>query len=456
MKKTICFALALAVLLGMMSGCTMESAENLYQLPKLPAAYDQLQEALQTVLDQGAEYVAPSSGMSRQPVQMADLDGDGTQEAVALFRVSEEERPIRAYIFKELDGAYRTIGLIQEEGMSVESLSFVDMDGTGQQEILLGLSVGQGALKILALYSMTSGDPVCVLKSRYSTFACYDLDADGTQEVLLAKYDATEKTGQVECYRYRPQGMGNPVTVALSGPIAGVVRLSTGHLLNEVPALFVTSSLEEGGTVTDILACRYGQMMSLTPPKETEPEEEPGLAEEKMGGLVLPDDLIHGTDLNKDGVFDLPRYRSLGGTGEENYQVIDWYNYDLEGEATLALTTYHSVTAGWYLEIPPQWDDGNLGIRRSEAQKDGSTRGLTFFHRESGGETDLLTVYLLSGSGRNKVAERPGRFIVYEMAESILAAELGTQVPEKLAITWEEVLERMHLIETDWLTGEAG
>ena len=266
----------------------------------------------------------------------------------------------------------------------------------------------------------------------------------------MAQYDSAAQTARVECYPYRAQGMAASASVELSGPVTGITRLRTGSLLNEVPELFVTSALEEGGSVTDLLACRYGRMANLTPPREVELD---GETQTVMGGLVLQDDLVGATDLDGDGVYDLPRYRSLGGTGDENYQVIDWYNYDLEGNATLALTTYHSVISGWYFEIPEQWDDGALGIRRSELPEGGTTRGLTFFHRDAAGDTDLMTVYLLSGVSRNRVAEKPGRFIVYEMPESILAAELGTNVPESYAITWEEVLERMHLVKTDWLTG---
>ena len=445
MKRTICLILCCALLLGTLSGCTAASTDYLYQLPKLPAAYDQLQAALQTVLDQGAEFSNPISGLSRQPVQMADLDGDGVQEAVAIFRV-EEEQPLRIYVFKEMDGAYRTVGLIQEEGESVEMLSFVDLDGSGKQAIILGLQAAEGTLKIFSVYSLGSGEPVCLLKSGYTEYACYDLDADGKQEVLLANYDATSQVGTVSCYHYKKGGMEITSSVTLSSPITDISRITVGSLLNEVPALFVTSSVETGGTVTDILACQYGQMVSLTPAPSGE----------TLGGIPMEDGLLRETDLNEDGIMEVPRYRSLLSTDDENYRVIDWYSYDLEGEAHLVETTYHNIPIGWYFVIPERWDDGNLGIRRVTSASGSVSTGITFFYRDGNEEIDLLTVYLLSGTGRNKAALVSGRFIIYELAESILAGELANDVPDSLAITHDEVLERAKLIKTDWLTGSVG
>ena len=45
----------------------------------------------------GAEYAPPQAGSNLPQVQMVDLDGDGTDEALAFFRVSSEERPLRIY-----------------------------------------------------------------------------------------------------------------------------------------------------------------------------------------------------------------------------------------------------------------------------------------------------------------------------------------------------------------------
>ena len=94
-----------AALLLMMSlslvlaGCAMPKLtldpEELYALPELPARYTTLNQQLNAIQESSAEYAAPVSGSNIQPVQMVDLDGDGREEALAFFRQSDGEKPLK-------------------------------------------------------------------------------------------------------------------------------------------------------------------------------------------------------------------------------------------------------------------------------------------------------------------------------------------------------------------------
>lgn len=68
----------------LLTGCLFNSrVEDLYCLPQLPEEYTELKNKIDDILSDGAEYDAPLSGGNVQPVQLVDLDGDGTEEAVA-------------------------------------------------------------------------------------------------------------------------------------------------------------------------------------------------------------------------------------------------------------------------------------------------------------------------------------------------------------------------------------
>ena len=74
MKMLKIVSLLLAVLI--LSGCGMRTVHELYQLPKRSEEYNNLQSAIDSVMN-GLEYCAPLFGQHLQTVQMADLDGDG-------------------------------------------------------------------------------------------------------------------------------------------------------------------------------------------------------------------------------------------------------------------------------------------------------------------------------------------------------------------------------------------
>ena len=90
MKRLILLLMLLGTM--MLSGCNLPEPtldpEDLYRLPTLPAKYTELNLRLNEILEQGAEYAAPSSGAIIQPVEMVDFDGDGSEEALAFFRNS--------------------------------------------------------------------------------------------------------------------------------------------------------------------------------------------------------------------------------------------------------------------------------------------------------------------------------------------------------------------------------
>ena len=81
-----------------LTGCVGQQADELYALPKQPDEYYELQNAIDQVLVSDAAYSGPLSGSNQQAVQLADLDGDGQDEAIVFIKAGGE-KPLKAYIF---------------------------------------------------------------------------------------------------------------------------------------------------------------------------------------------------------------------------------------------------------------------------------------------------------------------------------------------------------------------
>ena len=155
-QRGIRAALGLLLLLSASSCGFTFSPEELYSLPQLPAEYTELNNCLNQVLESGAEYAAPVSGSNIQPVQLEDLDGDGAQEAVAFFRNSAEEKPLKIYIFTPRNDTYEQAAVIEGTGTSIYSIAYEDLDQDGQKELLVGWRVNTD-MQALSVYSLRSG-----------------------------------------------------------------------------------------------------------------------------------------------------------------------------------------------------------------------------------------------------------------------------------------------------------
>ena len=98
----------------LLSGCMFTTPEtSLYRLPKLAGEYESLESQIDALLTNGAEYAAPTSGSNLQSVQMIDLDGDGSEEAVAFFRRASDKKPMKIYIFKADGDSYERYAVIE-------------------------------------------------------------------------------------------------------------------------------------------------------------------------------------------------------------------------------------------------------------------------------------------------------------------------------------------------------
>lgn len=97
LKRYICLVGLLALLAAALTGCGFsdDSVEELFTLPRMAEEYTGLTQELEALITQGYEYASPTGGRNIQSVQMADLDGDGQQEALAFFRMSSDEKPLK-------------------------------------------------------------------------------------------------------------------------------------------------------------------------------------------------------------------------------------------------------------------------------------------------------------------------------------------------------------------------
>ena len=169
MARKILGLLALLIGLTGLSGCVFSSVEDMYALPKSSEAYVNLQAKINT--EKGsAEYIAPLSGENRQTIQLVDVDGDGTQEAVAFFRDAQADAPLRIVFFRQdEDGEYQPWARIEGVGTEIESIDYLELCEPQGCEILVSWQVN-GSVRELVGYTVKDGQPVEILRTGYNSY----------------------------------------------------------------------------------------------------------------------------------------------------------------------------------------------------------------------------------------------------------------------------------------------
>lgn len=451
MKQNRRIWLLLTMLLGMLmlSGCSMPKLtldpEDLYSLPTLPAKYTELNTQINAILESGAEYATPASGANIQPVQLVDLDGDGREEALAFFRKSEDEKPLKIYVFTADGDTYRQTNLIEGTGIGFYSIAYEDLDADGRLELAVGWRATVEH-QVLEVYALHDAGTEALIQADYIKYTTLDLDQDGKRELVVIHADE-EGEGVAEYYNWQEDGgLVNRSSARVSATMAELSqqgKVTRGWLQDGIPALFVTGVTDTSRAITDILAVRNGELTNIVL------SESSGVSGEIAAFLGL-----YPVDLNNDGYTEVPSPEELFSLTEDgiSYERTDWYQYSLDGKRTVILRTYHNQEDGWYMRLPEEWVD-RIWVGRSETAEESA---VIFSVLQGDAEPEpFLKITAITGSSRENRAVRGGRFLLSRQDETIYTAELlAANEAWNYGVTPDEVRAAFSLITAEWSAGD--
>ncbi len=441
-QKSIRILLGALACMFVCSGCVPQTAEGMYALPRQSDEYYQLQSAIDGVMGNDASYAGPLTGANQQAVQLADLDGDGSDEALAFIKTNGK-KPLKVYIFDESsEGSYENTAVIEGDGSAFDAVEYVQVDDRPGMEILVGRRLSDQILQSLSAYSYESGVLTELMNANYTEYIAADLDSDDCREVFVLRLEG-ETDGVAELYRHSQGKLVREQECALSEGAKQVKRMIAGHVSSDLPAVFVASSYGEDSIVTDIFAYRDGRFCNIAAD-----------AQSGLNAQTVRNYNVYASDLDSDGLIELPAPVALPSANaqEETHWVIDWYNLRPDGKKQVKLTTYHNYQSGWYLELPNGWRDRLTVSHHTEAS---GLRGEVFSQWNGRFTTpdEIFTLYALSGEDRLQQAQSDGRFLLAEKGETAYAAKLGSGDLAN-TLTQEQLRAMFHFIQVDWNSGE--
>ena len=446
MKKKLANLIKLALvssLIVLLAGCFTMTTEELYSMPQLPEEYQDLQMLIDGLFAEGAEYSAPATGSNRSAVQLQDINHDGSDEAVAFLNFPGEESPLKIYIFSRVGNDYVPSAVLEGEGTSIDSVDYVDMDGDGVDEIIVGWQLGSG-ISMLYAYSVKDFQVVPLISTDYSEYTvCRMNTANENRSIMVFRLPALDATGQVEVYSLNRGGEIVSAASALSSGVESISRIRSGRLLDDEFAVYVESTLTTGALATDIFVYSDMELRNIVLDSDT------GVSDSTVRTYN-----IYSRDLNGDGVLEVPSPVPIAYQNEQvAYWLVDWYAYRASSVKSLMMTTYHNLSDGWYLEIPEEWHD-NITVHREDASS--GERAIVFsrYNTREGAWIDFLAIYAITGDNRMERAATDGRILLDTSDSTAFAAKIldtgtgGYQVKAGL------IQNNFHIIYAEWMIGE--
>lgn len=425
--------------LTVLSGCSLTETEELYSLPQPSKEYLQLQKLIDTEIASGCEYAAPTAGSQRQSVQLTDLDGDGTNEAVAFLR--NQDQQLLVCVYRKTDGVYALTDRITGDGSAIGRVEYADLDGDGSREIIVSWEA-TAEMQLMTAYALGEGGASALLQASCLDFQVGDMNGDGRDDVMALRLDGGG--GEMDLYTLSKRRDVLKKTAALSASLKTADRFRIASIAGGVPAAFVEGQYSEsdsGNLLTDIVVFSGDGLKNIT------------LDDATGDSRFKRHSGAYCTDIDGDGALDVPvPEKQFGLRDAPESSVFDWYTFSADGSSALCASSYHCYADGWYLLLPESWR-GRVTARRTSTVA-GEHAVVLALRDESGKAKDALTVYTLTDENRADRAKLGGRFVLMSSGTVVYAAEIDDSGAFSDGEDAQKAVgDRFRLITTDWITG---
>jgi len=437
-RKVLLLA-GMTILLLLLGGCSLKFGDGLLSLPKVPAEYVQLQQQLDTIRQGGAVYAVAESGTNRQAVQLVDLDGDGTEEALAFFRT--ETNAYQVYVFRQVDGQYLRIGMAEGYGSTLRAIYYPTL-GNGKAALAMCWGFDEGGSYGMTVYGFGNTGMSVLMDIRYSDVVLRDINGDGSEEMAFAIRDTVTGLYSARIYQYQKDQYRVLCDVPMCLEVRSVANMQFGTLENGQVGLYVDSNATTGGYVTDLI-CYDGQ----TAYNRTIDQAS------GSGTKTWRLNAVYCSDIDGDGRVDVPAAHvfSYEPNEVEARARVDWYNFDRDGLSAQVGSTVHAVAENWYFQWPDRWGDQ---VRIGKGTDTNLSKTIFSVLNSDGTSEDLLVLWFFSGGGREEEAA------LYRQLEALTSNASGIyrfsleRTESALDVTSQEVRVLFHTIETGWHSEE--
>ena len=360
-----------ALLALLLTGCSVPLPENrqvedLLRAPRLAGDYGDIQTALNDRLGESAQLKYPLQGELLSPFVLADLDGDGEQDAAVLYTTAQSTNVCLAILQKDGSGAWQVRQTMEGLADAVDTVRLAQLQTGGATQVVVGYVASQGD-HYLAVYSYAGGQLEAILEQPYEQYLVEDITGGGNQDLILM---STLEDGGVQIELLTVDKEGSFQQVAVMGLSAdrfsGCASVAAGVGADGRHYLVLDGWTGiSGNNLASVLLYFDEDTQQMVPADQISTEKLYTASLRNVPSLV-------SQDLDGDGIVEIPTQPDEAGllnmSQSRRMDFIVWMDYTSPNpEKSFGLLDEET---NCYIELPMEWE-GNLKLTDSE-QYDGA------------------------------------------------------------------------------------
>ena len=354
--KSILTALGVCLLTGLLSSCSMVSAntEDLLEPPQLSPDQAALAEALERGLgtdDFTLKY--PISGENRSAYLLCDLDNEPSYEAVVLYQLTGSDT-IRMNILDQNErGDWESVYDMAGAGDDIYTVDLASISSLDRNDLIISWK-DRGRTELdIEIYSYETGTLSNLFSGSGDRIYFMDINEDGYSEMVLLGW-ASSRDPSLQIVRRAGSRVIARDEIILSSRAIDFTGLTLGKTLDGETAIYVDELISSSSAATDIVVLNGFNMDVVT---AVEPSEEDERPDSLYDQTIRPAELTC-QDYNGDGITDIPNSTLMPGYSssdvDENIYRINYQNlYD--GELLPAYSVVSNQEMGYIFLMPDSW-----------------------------------------------------------------------------------------------------
>lgn len=381
--KKILMIFALAAMAFAFSGCSVleMDTESLMHPPLLSEEQEKLNAALTEVAGENYTLKYPKTGEMNSAFIFKDLDGDGTEEAMAFYSFVDESTRINV-LKREKENwvsVYEAAGFSGE----IESAVFEKIDG--KSDVLIVRWENK-----TGVYRFDKNRMETLYTAECDGEEIADINGDGFKDIVFFKGNAVGRS-VINILYCGENGITVTEEISIHAQYGSVYSSKTGKIDEDRTVYFIDSEIYEGVYLTEIITLEDGKAERYTLADFVEDETKENINEGSSGmiiivgsnlgkrGIFLRNTKVPCLDIDGDGIIEMP-VEVREDYASEKTDIIYYIQYvKLFGEEALPIWNGVANSQNGYLfALPESWND-KIGISFNSADNE-----MLFVNKENG------------------------------------------------------------------------
>ncbi len=305
-----------------------EPMDTLMKPPKVDGENLSIQLAFEENVGENYLLKQPISGSYRSAYSFVDISGDGENEVVVFYSMSNDLGIVRMNVLDKIDGVWKSVADFVSVYNDIQEIAFSDLNGDGRKEIIVGwITLPESYSKLLSVYEIKVGTDIeieAVYSGNYSMFKVTDIDSDGNHDILSLNQNhignSSEYTAFILQYGEGKLSKTSDFTMDKSFSSLAAVNFDSSAS-DDGKRIYIDGYNSEGTLATDCI--RWDE--------ENKTFDRCFIDGVSVSTLSSRSSKVLCKDINSDGIIEIPTEKHLVYLDRDDYtdhsmNFIDWVN----------------------------------------------------------------------------------------------------------------------------------